>query len=93
MPVKTSSTPATQSPRANQNAGVAANDSTPTRLIPVPNWNDYHDWPPPGGLRYLIFHADTNGFAPAFKRVGRRVLVDEAEFFRCIERNQQSRGR
>lgn len=56
-----------------------------TRLIPVPRWNDYHDWPPPGGLRHLIFHAQTNGFASAFKRVGRRVLVDEAEFFRCVD--------
>jgi len=60
-------------------------NETPTRLIPVPRWNAYHDWPPPGGLRHLIFHAPTNGFANAFKRVGRRVLVDEAEFFRCVD--------
>lgn len=58
---------------------------TRTRLIPVPRWNDEHHWPPPGGLRHLIFHAQTNGFETAFKRVGRRVLVDEAEFFRCVE--------
>jgi hypothetical protein len=62
------------------------------RYIPVANWNDYHDWPPPGGLRHLIFHAASNGFEAAFKRVGRRVLVDEMEFFRCIERNQQSQS-
>jgi hypothetical protein len=62
-------------------------NETQTRLIPVPRWNDYHDWPPPGGLRHLIFHAPTNGFASAFKRVGRRVLVDEAEFFRCVDAN------
>jgi hypothetical protein len=45
-----------------------------TRLIPVPDWNKYHAWPPKGGLRHLIFNADTNGFKTAFKRVGRRVL-------------------
>jgi hypothetical protein len=58
-----------------------------TRLIPVPKWNECHGWPPQGGLRHLIFHAESNGFKSAFKRVGRRVLVDEAEFFRCVERN------
>jgi hypothetical protein len=61
-----------------------------TRLIPVPRWNDHHDWPPPGGLRHLIFHAEQNGFASAFKRVGRRVLVDEEEFFRCVERQNRA---
>ncbi|MBA2491852.1 MAG: hypothetical protein ACR2KU_05835 [Gammaproteobacteria bacterium] len=63
-----------------------------TRLIPVPKWNDYHAWPPPGGLRHLIFHAEHNGFKSAFKRVGRRILVDEAAFFACVER-QQKKGR
>lgn len=57
-----------------------------SRLIPVPEWNQHHSWPPIGGLRHLIFNEDTNGFKKAFKRVGRRVLIDEAEFFACIER-------
>ena len=55
-----------------------------THLIPVPDWNDHHSWPPLGGMRHLIFHAATNGFARAFVRVGRRVLVDEAAFFECV---------
>lgn len=58
----------------------------PTRLIPVPKWNDYHDWPPNGGIRHLIFHAATNGFERAFVRVGRRVLIDEEEFFAACRR-------
>ncbi len=37
-------------------------------------------------MRHLIFNATTNGFARAFVRVGRRVLVDESEFFRCVDR-------
>jgi hypothetical protein len=61
-------------------------DTQETRLIPVPKWNDYHPWPPAGGLRHLIFNAETNGFKSAFKRVNRSVLVDETEFFRCVER-------
>jgi hypothetical protein len=56
-------------------------------LIPVTKWNQYHPWPPLGGLRHLIFNAKTNGFDSAFKRVGRRVLVDEREFFAVIDRN------
>jgi hypothetical protein len=62
----------------------AANSTT--RLIPVPEWNQYHAWPPEGGLRHMIFYKETNGFATAFKKVGRRVLIDETEFFACIKR-------
>ncbi len=40
---------------------------------------------PEGSMRHLIFNAETNGFKSAFKRCGRRVLVDEAEFFRCLD--------
>jgi hypothetical protein len=56
------------------------------RLIPVSDWNKTHAWPPIGGLRHLVFHAETNGFKAAFKRVGRRVLVDELEFYAIIDR-------
>ncbi|MBL6987490.1 MAG: hypothetical protein ISR72_10740 [Methylobacter sp.] len=59
------------------------------RLIPVPEWNQHHSWPPQGGLRHLIFNAQINGFAKAFKRVGRRVLVDEREFFAIVEAQNQ----
>ena len=52
-----------------------------TRLIPVPDWNDYHPWPPTAGLRHLIFNADKNGFDSVIVRIGRRVLIDEAAFF------------
>lgn len=61
--------------------------SAPTRLIPVPDWNKHHDWPPVGGLRHLIFHAERNGFSRVIRRVGRRVLIDEAEFFAWVEAN------
>lgn len=60
-----------------------------TRLIPPAQWNQHHTWPPIGGLRHLIFHAETNGFKNAFKRVGRNVLVDEAAFFECVEAQNQ----
>jgi len=61
-----------------------------TRLIPVTKWNDYHDWPPPGGLRHLIFHAKENGFDEVVKRCGRRVLIDEQMFFEWVEKQQEN---
>ena len=61
--------------------------STPTtRLIPVPEWNAHHPWPPAGGLRHLIFNAEKNGFDQVLRRVGRRVLIDEAAFFSWVEK-------
>jgi len=52
-----------------------------SRLIPVSRWNQFHTWPPIGGLRHLIFNGDKNGFDAVIRRCGRRVLVDEAAFF------------
>lgn len=51
------------------------------RLIPATEWNTYHPWPPIGGLRHLIFHAESNGFKKVVCRIGRRVLINEGEFF------------
>ena len=59
----------------------------PPPFIPVPQWNKYYPWPPPGGMRHLIFHAETNGFGPAFFRVGRSVIVDTNCFW-SIARKQ-----
>ena len=58
---------------------------TDSRLIPVTGWNKHHEWPTPGGWRHLIFNAEKNGFGPAIKRVGRRVLIDERKFFEIVE--------
>jgi hypothetical protein len=32
------------------------------------------------GWRYLIFHADTNGFNKVIKRIGRKILLDYSAF-------------
>lgn len=59
-----------------------------TKLIPVTRWNEIHPWPPTGGLRHLIFHAGTNGFNRVIRRIGRRVLIDEAAFFQWADAQQ-----
>ena len=56
------------------------------RLIPVTKWNDYHPWPPIGGLRHLIFFEKTNGFEHCILRIGRRVLINEEKFFEWAEK-------
>ena len=65
-------------------------EQTQDPFIPAAKWNDYHDWPPPGGMRHLIFHADSNGFKDAFARVGGRVLVDHQRFWKIVS---QRRGK
>ncbi len=59
--------------------------STNPRLIPLTQWNKHHTWPPQGGLRHLVFHSATNGFADVIKRAGRRILIDEAAFFAWVD--------
>ncbi len=62
------------------------------RLIPLVDWPDHHPWPTVAGLRHLVFNAHRNGFAAVIRRVGRRVLLDEAAFFRWVEAQQEARG-
>lgn len=64
-----------------------------TRLISCADWPKHHPWPPIGGLRYLIFHAKKNGFEKVFKRVGRRILIDERKFFEFVEEKNLERER
>ena len=44
-------------------------------------------------LRWLIFNSSKNNFSPVLRRVGRRILLDESEFFAWIDKqNGVSRG-
>lgn len=55
------------------------------RMIPLTKWPDFHTWPTAAALRYYVFNGEHNGFNTVFKRVGRRILIDEEAFFRWIE--------
>ncbi len=63
--------------------------STKNRLIPLTKWNNYHDFPPVGGLRHLVFYAEQNGFNRVIRRIGRRVLIDEAAFFKWVDESKK----
>lgn len=54
-------------------------------LIAVNDWNKHHPHPSTSGLRWLIFHAEQNGFNQVIRRMGRRVYIDEQEFFNWVD--------
>jgi len=73
----------------HQNPDEEAVSTGKTRFIPLTEWPKYHPWPPIGGLRHLMFYRETNGFADAFIKRGRRVLVNETKFFQLVLAEQQ----
>lgn len=66
---------------------MAISNAEANQLCTVKQWAERHSWPPIGGLRHLIFNAQTNGFNKVIRRVGRRVLIDEAAFFDWVNTN------
>jgi hypothetical protein len=59
--------------------------------LTVQQWVNQKPWPPLGGLRHLIFNAQSNGFHAVIRRVGRRVLLSESEFAKWIDKNGGSK--
>jgi len=62
------------------------------RLLSLKQFSKKHPAFTEPGLRWLRFNQETNGFASAFVTVGRRVLIDEGEFFGAIERQNRPGG-
>lgn len=50
-------------------------------------------WPSESALRAIILDAawGKNHFQSAFKRVGRRVLIDPIEFFKCVDEYEKNK--
>jgi len=59
------------------------------KLIPMTEWNKYHIWPSLRQLRQMRVEQESNGFKSAFVKVGRQILIDESEFFNCIDRQNK----
>ena len=55
-----------------------------TRLIPLTRWNNYHPFPTTAALRWMRFNGEKNGFNSCTLKVGKRVLIDEAKFFKWM---------
>ena len=59
------------------------------RLIPVPKFNNYHPDPTPGALRWMIF-MNKNNLNRCVVRRGKRVLIDEIEYFKWLDENNRN---
>lgn len=59
------------------------------RLIPLTTWPSHHNYPPLGQLRALVFNASKNGFDRCIRRVGKRILIDEAAYFAWVDAQNQ----
>lgn len=60
------------------------------KLLTVKQFCEKHrPWPTESALRAMIADAPKNGFDGVFKRLGRRVLVDEIAFFQTIDKLQE----
>ncbi len=72
--------------------GTMNQQASPTtlQLLTVKDFARRHSWPI-GGLRHLLFYRPDN-FERCVLRVGRKVLIDEAEFFRWIRDVNQARA-
>ena len=63
------------------------------RLIPLPKWNDYFDYPTVSGMRMKVFNADNNGFHDygVVHREGKRVFIDKQAYLRWRNRNSENK--
>lgn len=75
--------------RPPRTVGSGASNVVARRLIPLVEWPQVHPWPRLGGLRHLVRHKRTNGFADVVRLVGGRLLIDEAAFFAWADGRQR----
>lgn len=68
-------------------------DNASTKLIPLTKWNDFHLWPPTGGLRHLVANAKSKKFEKVFVKVSGRILIDERAFFEWAREYQARNDR
>lgn len=64
---------------------IEVNDAIGQQYLTCKQLCEKYSWPPIGGLRHLIFHANTNGFKNVVRKVGKRVLLNEDAFLKFME--------
>lgn len=68
-----------------QTTAPGADPSQNRRLIPLNRWSHFHPYPSEKQLRWLTF-INKDDFAQCIRKIGKRVLIDEAEYFRWVDR-------
>ena len=59
-----------------------------SRIIPLSEWNKYHQYPTIPALRQYYFHRTKNGFSEVVEYGGNnggRILIDEAKLFNWLK--------
>ena len=59
-----------------------------SRIIPLSEWDKYHQYPTIPALRQYYFHREKNGFSEVVEYVGNncgRILIDEAKLFNWLK--------
>ncbi len=57
---------------------------TENRLIPLHQWNDYHIFPTPAQMNFLILHKEINGFNKLLRKRGGYQCIFERAFFEWV---------
>jgi|GEM_PF-2864544 len=84
--MKTKNIPQSKQAEANISPPETVSARIPTRLIPVTDWPKYHPYPSVSALRFMIFNGAKTGFSQCVRRLGKRVLIDEQDFFYSLNR-------
>ncbi len=58
--------------------------------IPLVQWEKKHGYPTTAGLRWLVFNGKKNGFDRCIRRIGRRVLICEEDYFEWLENQKMA---
>lgn len=49
-------------------------------FLTIRQYAERYPWPSESGLRWMVFHAKSNGLESALIRVGKRIVLDLAAF-------------
>lgn len=61
------------------------NEEKKERIIPFSKWNEYHDYPTVSQLRHYRHYGHKNGFNACIRKMGKRLYIHEADFFRWVD--------
>ena len=81
--------------RASSQATAPSPTPVPSgnRLLALTSWPSFHPWSTVAALRQYVFNEKSNGASVWVRRVGRRVVILEQEFFAWVElQSTMSRG-
>jgi hypothetical protein len=62
--------------------------TTEKRYLTIAQFCAYYPWPTYAGMRYRFRERNTNGYASAFLRDGKRIIIDVDRFWEILREKQ-----